>query len=321
VSSAADTLVRIVGGAANARGVEFYDSSSNGSQIYSVGSDIRFFTVASASSTERMRLDSAGNLGLGVTPSAWLSTFEALQIGVGTVLYNNTNANGTFLGSNFYWNGTNNIYIGSNTATSYAQTGGQHQWFNAASGTAGNAITFTQAMTLDTSGNLLVGITSARANAGDVQVSKGISFPATQSAQTDANTLDDYEEGTFTATIIGTTTAGTGTYSTNSQIGRYTKIGNRVYFNIYLVWTAHTGTGNMRVGGLPFTSNSTTNAFNAVSTWNANIAMTASNLLTAYVNVNANTVELRQYPTGGGADAAIPIDTAGGLMVAGHYEV
>jgi hypothetical protein len=124
-----------------------------------------------------------------------------------------------------------------------------------------------------------------------------------------------------TGAQIGTTTAGTGTYSTNSQIGRYTKIGNRVYFNIYLVWTAHTGTGNMRVGGLPFTSNSTTNAFNAVSTWNANIAMTASNLLTAYVNVNANTVELRQYPTGGGADAAIPIDTAGSLMVAGHYEV
>jgi hypothetical protein len=149
----------------------------------------------------------------------------------------------------------------------------------------------------------------------------GITFPATQSASTDVNTLDDYEEGTFTPTVIGTTTAGTGTYSANSQIGRYTKIGNRVYFNIYLAWTAHTGTGNMRISGLPFTSIATTNTFNAVSTWNANIALTALNLLTAYVNVNATTVELRQYPTGGGADAAIPIDTAASIMVAGHYEV
>jgi len=104
-------------------------------------------------------INASGNLGLGVTPSAW-SSFKALQVGAGTVLYNNSNANGSFFGSNFYWNGSNNIYIGTSTATAYGQTGGQHQWFNAPSGTAGNAITFTQAMTLDASGNLGVGTTS-----------------------------------------------------------------------------------------------------------------------------------------------------------------
>jgi hypothetical protein len=146
--------------------------------------------------------------------------------------------------------------------------------------------------------------------------SLGIQFNGDTAA---ANALDDYEEGTFTPTIVGTSTAGTGTYTT--QVGRYTKIGNRVYFTAYIVWTAHTGTGNMRASALPFTSNSTANNFNAVSVWNANIALTASNLLTAYVEVNSTSVTLTQYPVGGGASAAVPIDTAASLIVSGHYEV
>jgi hypothetical protein len=117
-------------------------------------------TAGSSAITERMRLDSSGNLGLGVTPSAWQSTFRALQIGSGTSLYNNASGNGTFLGSNFFWNGTNNLYLNSTTASAYGQASGQHQWFTAPTGTAGNAITFTQAMTLNASGNLGIGTTS-----------------------------------------------------------------------------------------------------------------------------------------------------------------
>jgi len=110
--------------------------------------------------TERMRLDASGSLGLGVTPSAWASDFRAMQIGLGTSLYNNSNTNGTFLGSNFFFNGSNNIYLGTGTATAYGQSLGTHAWYNALSGTAGCAISFTQAMTLDASGNLLIGATS-----------------------------------------------------------------------------------------------------------------------------------------------------------------
>ena len=121
-----------------------------------------------ATNIDIMTLDSSGNLGLVVTPSAWGGSFKALQVGLGTSLYNNTSANGTFLGSNFYWNGTNNIYIGTSTATAYAQNGGQHQWFQAASGTAGDAITFTQAMTLDASGNLAIGTTTVNNANSDV---------------------------------------------------------------------------------------------------------------------------------------------------------
>ena len=83
-------------------------------------------------------------------------------------------------------------------------------------------------------------------------VTNGIKFPATQVPSADPNTLDDYEEGTFTPTIEGTTTAGVGTYST--QIGKYTKIGDMVYIIISLAWSAHTGTGTLAIKGLPFSA-------------------------------------------------------------------
>ena len=85
----------------------------------------------------------------------------------------------------------------------------------------------------------------------------GITFPATQSASTDANTLDDYEEGTFTPTIAGSTTAGTTTYL--NQNGWYTKIGNQVTVNIFVNVSAVTGTGSLRIGGLPFTTRADAN--------------------------------------------------------------
>lgn len=78
----------------------------------------------------------------------------------------------------------------------------------------------------------------------------GITFPATQSASTDANTLDDYEEGTFTPTLYGGTTAGTTSYT--AQVGTYTKIGRVVNFHLFINVTSATGTGIMTIGGLPF---------------------------------------------------------------------
>jgi hypothetical protein len=85
---------------------------------------------------------------------------------------------------------------------------------------------------------------------GNVSAS-GITFPATQSASGNANTLDDYEEGTWTPVIAGLTSAGTGTYDT--QNGTYTKIGRQVTVGFFIGWTAHTGTGDMSITGLPFT--------------------------------------------------------------------
>lgn len=111
-------------------------------------------------STVRATLDSSGNLGLGVTPSAWGSGYKAFEFGSGGNSLWSTGSNDARIGTNFYFDGASSVYKTSSTAAQYRQAGGVHYWYTAPSGTAGNAITFTQAMTLDASGNLLVGTTS-----------------------------------------------------------------------------------------------------------------------------------------------------------------
>jgi len=111
--------------------------------------------------TLKATLDSSGNLGLGVTPSAWESTVKAIQFGsLGYVARGSSGQ--TMLGYNNYVNTSNQfIYSSTTQASRYEQFAGEHRWLTAPSGTAGNAISFTQAMTLDASGNLLVGTTTA----------------------------------------------------------------------------------------------------------------------------------------------------------------
>ena len=113
----------------------------NGSKVLTTGSALVF---------------DGTNLGVGVTPTSY-ATVKAIQLNTASTLMAFTNEFN--IGQNVYYN-AGNKYITTGAATMYAQTTGQHQWFNAASGIAGNAITFTQAMTLDASGNLGVGTTS-----------------------------------------------------------------------------------------------------------------------------------------------------------------
>jgi hypothetical protein len=149
---------------------------------------------------------------------------------------------------------------------------------------------------------------------------KGIDFSAVTggTGTATANVLNDYEEGTFTPTIVGTTDPGTATYT---RSGRYTKVGNLVTCQIYLNWTAHTGTGDMRIGGLPFATASAAGIYYAASIgFVNNIALTAGYLITGYALDNSSTViSLQQYPTGGGASITIPMDVAGSLIVAISY--
>jgi hypothetical protein len=109
--------------------------------------------------SERMRLDSSGNLGLGVTPSAWGSGWPALQV-FRAVMHSNTSDGRASFGNNYYVDGTDARYIATAAATQLMQASGEYRFFNAPSGTAGNAITFTQAMTLDADGDLGIGTTS-----------------------------------------------------------------------------------------------------------------------------------------------------------------
>ena len=125
--------------------------------IYRAADNTLAFATAS---TERLRLDSAGNLGLGVTPSAWYSGWKAFEIGFGGNALWSVSGQDLRLSTNLYNNGSNNVYKANGVAASYIQQSGAHIWQTAPSGTAGNAISFTQAMTLDASGNLGIGTSS-----------------------------------------------------------------------------------------------------------------------------------------------------------------
>ena len=115
-----------------------------------------------------------GNLGLGVTPSAWGSLYKVLQqSNYGSALVAYTSAPYTFLGSNWYNNGTNDLYVTSNSAGIYRINGDTHAWFQAPSGTAGANASFTQAMTLDSSGRLLVGKTSGISTVDVIDIGNG----------------------------------------------------------------------------------------------------------------------------------------------------
>ena len=112
--------------------------------------------VFSLSSSTKATLDTSGNLGLGVTPSAWAYSGN-LQIKGGSAVSFASQYGGIY--SNAYDNGGFK-YIATAPANAIGFNNGQIEFKVAASGTAGNAISFTQAMTLDASGRLLLGTTS-----------------------------------------------------------------------------------------------------------------------------------------------------------------
>lgn len=149
----ASGAVTLSGGTAN--GVGYL----NGSKVLTTGSALTF---------------DGTNLGLGVTPSAWSAFKPALELGtVGNAIAGN-GTNYLNLFANAYFN-SGYKYANNGYANMYVCGGssGVHQWYNAPSGTAGNAITFTQAMTLDASGNLLVGGTTTAGSTGNVTTIAG----------------------------------------------------------------------------------------------------------------------------------------------------
>jgi hypothetical protein len=143
------------------------DFRTVGQQRGDIRASATSFTISSRTSlifgsnnTDNMRLDASGNLGLGVTPSAWNSGLRVQQIGYSAFVLG-SGSEQAIIGSNWFQNtSASNVYLNNGFATFYQQVSGTHQFFTAPSGTAGNAISFTQAMTLDASGNLVVGDTT-----------------------------------------------------------------------------------------------------------------------------------------------------------------
>jgi Chaperone of endosialidase len=179
--SASNTLSVVAGGYVNPQYAQIFLSGGYGDNGFVSGFYLRsqattpfgaasdntfqiYTTVRAASPTLLATLNSSGNLGLGVTPSTVnaLTGYKSFEIGqLGNSIYAGNNQ--TLIGTNVKWDGSTAKYAqaaSTYAASLYNQTGGSHSWSTAPSGTAGSAITFTQSMTLDASGNLGIGSTS-----------------------------------------------------------------------------------------------------------------------------------------------------------------
>ena len=176
----------------------------------------------------------------------------------------------------------------------------------------------TTVATVNTSNNVQFRSSISVGNATPTTSGAGITFPATQSASTDANTLDDYEEGSFTPTI----TLGLTGITYTAQNGRYTKIGNVVTFTIRISMSSSTrNSSTLTFGNLPFTSKNIAGLnLGSVSWAYANIVTgsTTVNVPTLYIGGNLTICEC--YKTDG--NPFIGTDLAGitpDLYIGGSY--
>ena len=151
---------------ATSSAIDFEGGGTLMAEVFSTANDLVLQTTnsdgelifKSAAGIEAARINSSGNVGIGLTPSAW-STGKAVELGFqGNALWGNA-ADEVIVSQNAYYN-SGWKYATTRAATHYSQYNAAHRWFTAPSGTANSAITWTQAMTLDSSGRLGIGTTS-----------------------------------------------------------------------------------------------------------------------------------------------------------------
>ena len=183
-------------------------------------------------------IDASENVGIGTASPTDFTNRKSLDIGVGGKIWSHNSSVETGIGNNFYYT-SGYKYLTTQVASKYNQDDNGHSFQVAASGTADAAITW------NTGFEVLAD--------GKARAKNGLLFGTDTAA---ANTLDDYEEGTWTPVIRGVGGNPTITYQSGGQQGYYTKIGNMIYCS-YIVAIAgggcSGGSGDVFIEA-PFTS-------------------------------------------------------------------
>jgi hypothetical protein len=280
------SAVDVEAGITNSAGLSRFGTRASGNSFagsFTAGKSLELWSAGSLSAI----LDSSGNLGLGVTPSAWGGAFKALDIGSNACVSGTTS---TQIFNNAYDSGSGFVYKSSSFAQWYQLNNlGQHRWYIAPSGTAGNAITFTQAMTLDTTGNLGIGTSSPGAKldvngnalVNGLSLGKGISSGANNtvfglnafsSATTapnntiiGANAFSSANTAPFN-TIIGSNAGSSATSCFRSTLVGYsagsgiTNLNDNVAVGYFAVGGSVVGFGNTGLGTSTLATTSSTSA-------------------------------------------------------------
>jgi hypothetical protein len=158
-----------------------------------------------------------------------------------------------------------------------------------------------------------VGLNTAPATSGT-----GITFPATQSASSDANTLDDYEEGTFTVTFVPSTS---GTITLSGDTASYTKIGRTVTITgLFTVSSVSSPLGYLKIAGLPFGGGGSAHQFRqAVAIQGENMNVTMTTVLTATIQGDTNIYVFKTDGVGHVSGMAADIKASTQIFIGGTY--
>ena len=247
--------IRITGGTSGLSNLQFADTADGniGMLQYDHTSNYMLFQV---NNSEAMRIDSSGNLLVGTTDSLIWNEAATDNSKEGVVIEPRSLQISRYQDTQALFNRQGNYGRHILFASDGAETGSIQSQANALeiSTTRNELYLTTNSSTQFSGANVGLGpflaydgqLDLGRNNARyrDLYLSGGVVFgDAGGSGTSTSNTLDSYEEGTFTPTALGATTAGTTTYA--SQVGSYTKVGDMVSVDIYISWSAMTGTGNL----------------------------------------------------------------------------
>jgi len=161
--------------------------TGNNLQIGADGSNLVAFTNGS----ERMRIDSQGRVGINISPENWSTSMKVLQIGSAAVADNG--ANDTYLGANYYYDGSNNKYINTGQAAALGLVDGTFKFFTAPSGSADANATFTERMRINNTGNIGIGTTNPIADLSIVDASTGTGMEFQPEVVTGTNRLTNFD--------------------------------------------------------------------------------------------------------------------------------